>query len=326
VKRLLLVRLSAMGDLVQSLAAIRSLHEARPDLELCMVTQRTFAPLLDGVLPWAAVVAHDRRGGLRAWLATRRQLRRLNCDVAVDLQGNWKSAAMARLSGSPLCIGAAGHGRQEPSSARLLHRLVDVGPTRHPAQVGLALLRHVVGDLLQPAAPRLAASDDEIAQAVSCVRRLGVDPTAPFRVVLGGDPADCRVQRPGALRRQLDLDHVPTILLYGPAEAEVRPPKDLPGHVHVMRQQAGELRGLVALGALLERVRGSVVGGDGGALHVLAATGVKTYALFGPQDPQATAPPAALVSRHPTPPACMPCRRRTCGHVEGPVCMDFTVS
>ena len=47
--RILCVRLSAMGDLVQSLGAVQALHAARPELELAFVTQRENVPLLEGM-------------------------------------------------------------------------------------------------------------------------------------------------------------------------------------------------------------------------------------------------------------------------------------
>ena len=43
--RVLLVRLSAMGDVVESLGAVRALAAARPDWELHFVTQRPFVPI-----------------------------------------------------------------------------------------------------------------------------------------------------------------------------------------------------------------------------------------------------------------------------------------
>ena len=48
-KSILLVRLSAMGDLVQSLGAVASLRRVHPDWRVTVVTQREWVPLLEGV-------------------------------------------------------------------------------------------------------------------------------------------------------------------------------------------------------------------------------------------------------------------------------------
>ena len=317
-KRVLLLRLSAMGDLVQSLGAMSALARARPDLELHMVTQRPFVPLLQG-LPWlASVVAHDRAAGWRGLWQTGRALARLGADVALDLQGNGKSAVLAWLSRCRVRIGAGAAWRQEPWSRWLLSRTVAGSGPRHPAAVALAVVRVLAPEAMSTS-PRLLAEAEEIDREAAAVLALGIDPALPFRVLLLGDPDDCRSQRPAAMQLELASSPWPTLLLAGPREAAVAAPAEAP----VLRHDRGQVRRLLALGALLERAGGDVVGGDGGALHVLAAAGASCRALFGPQDPACTASLAVAVLQHPHRPACMPCRRRRCTHPEGPVCMDF---
>ena len=58
--------------------------------------------------------------GIAGFLRTGRALRRRRCDVAVDLQGNWKSAALVRLSGAPTRLGIARRQRREPGSRVLV--------------------------------------------------------------------------------------------------------------------------------------------------------------------------------------------------------------
>ena len=308
-----------MGDVVQSLGAVAALHQQRPDLELFFLTQLPFVPLLEQVPGITSVVGHDRRGGLTALRRTRRHLRHLDCQVALDLQGNFKSALFARLSGCKERIGAAARWRQEPWSRVLLTRCVAVPGPRHPALVATTLVRE-----LAPAAPlllpRLPASDSDIQRAAKAVAACGIDPGAPFRVVVVGGADDPRTQSQAALERELQAGDQPCLLLAGPDEADVVPPAG----VGVLRQGPGQLRELIGLGALVAANGGSVVGCDRGATHVLAATGAPTRVLFGPQDPAATSPPGAEVLQHPDPPGCMPCRSRRCSHRAGPVCMDFT--
>ena len=95
-KSILLVRLSAMGDLVQSLGAVASLHKHRPECRVTFVTQREWAPILEGIAGIDRVVTFNRRGGLPALWRLRHELRSEPYDYALDLQGNWKSALVAR--------------------------------------------------------------------------------------------------------------------------------------------------------------------------------------------------------------------------------------
>ena len=318
--RVLLVRLSAMGDVVQCLGAVRALHAARPDLQLCFVTQRENVPLLQGVPGIAEVVAHDRRGGLSAWWRTRAVLRALRCDVALDLQGNWKSAICAWLAGCRHRIGAGASGRQEPWSRALLTDLVAIHGPRHPALVAMAVVRELAPSALW-LPPQLEATEDEVGAAAARVRDAGVDPTCPFLVVLLGRPEDPRSLRQVAIDASA-ANGRPVLLVAGPHEQGLSLPRGFP----VLQQQRGELRHLVGLGALVARVGGEVLGADQGPAHVLAATGASVTVLFGPQDPALTAPPRAHVLQHPLPPSCMPCRRSRCSHPRGPVCMEFAAA
>ncbi len=316
--KVLLVRLSAMGDLVQSLGAIQALHAARPDWQLHLLTQRPFVPLLEGVDGLASILAHDRRGGLAALLQTRRALRRLGCAVALDLQGNAKSALFAWLSGAKRRVGPAGAWRQERWSALGLSEPVQVAGARHPFRVAMAVVGAVAPEV-RPQPPRLVALPDEVERAAARVRALGIDPGRPFRVLALGRAEDPRSQRPAAAEVEARRSPLPTLALLGPDEGDVVPPSRIP----CLRQGSGSLRELVGLGVVIARAGGDAVAADQGPLHVLSACGAKVFGLFGPQDPDRTAPPAATVLQHPTPPPCMPCSRMRCRHEHGPVCMQF---
>lgn len=314
----LFVRLSAMGDLVQGLGAIAGLHEVRPDWRLSVLTQRPFVPLLDGLPGIAEVLPFDRRGGLGGVLAARRALRARHFDHALDLQGNWKSALLTRSSGARRTLGAGVAWRREPWSRLLLQHTVPVDGAPHPARVAWRLVRELAPET--PFRwPELRAGAAECAAEAAALAELGVVAARPFRVVVVGDPRDPRALRPTTLAELLAAGERPVVLLFGPAEAELPAP---PGAL-VLRHRAGELRRLVALGALLAQAGGDVVGPDQGATHVLAAAGASCRVWFGPQDPHRTAPPAAEVLVAPAGPACRPCSRRRCDHPAGPVCMQF---
>jgi len=319
VTSILIVRLSAMGDLVHGLGALQALHRVRPDWRLTVVTQTTFAPLLEGMPGVARVVAFARRSGLRAVAKLRAELRQDQYDVALDLQGNWKSAAVARLSGARQRWGAGARWRQEPRSRSLLSRTIDVPGERHPALVAFTLVRELVPEL-PFLAPMLRATPVELAAEAVALRALGIDPSRPFRVLVVTDPHDPRALRPSVVVAEAAASPEPVVHLLGPAEAGLDPGSG----VRVLRHGAGELRRLVALGALVAAAGGVVVGPDQGACHVLAAAGARCLVLFGAQDPAQTAPPLAEAFVHPVPPRCSPCRSRRCTHAEGPVCMEFT--
>jgi ADP-heptose:LPS heptosyltransferase len=313
----LLVRLSAMGDLVQTLGAVRALRRCRPGWLPTLATQAEFVPLVERI-DGLQVVPFDRRGGLGAVIRLRRALRERAFDVALDLQGNWKSATVAWVSGARERIGAAAAWRQEPASRVLLRRVVEVPGANHPALVAWTLVRELVGEapFLRP---RLDADAAEVASEERAVRALGIEPKAPFRVVVVSDPRDPRALRPSFVAREVATGRMPAIALMGPAESALPEVAGLP----TLRHAAGELRRLIALGAIVARSGGDVVGPDQGPVHVLSAAGATCRVLFGPQDPRRTAPPSAAPLVSAVGPPCRPCSSRRCTHASGPVCMDF---
>ncbi len=316
--RILFVRLSAMGDVTESLGAVRALCEARPRDEFGFVTQRENVPLIERLELPIRIFAHDRGAGVRGVWRTGRELRRWQPSIALDLQGNWKSAGLAWMSRAKRRIGLGKSQRREPSSARLLTEWVSGEIGVHAAGAAELVVRAV--EVVHVSPPRLIATTTRVAKEADCLRELGVDPDRPFRVFVIGVPDDPRTWPVSAIEREWASEHSPAVWLCGPAEIDVR----CPDGAAEMRHPVGSIDRLVALGALVAKAGGYVVGPDQGATHVLAASGAPCRAMFGPQDPRRTAPRAAEVYLRADGPDCVPCRSRTCAHDDGPICMDFT--
>lgn len=319
-QRVLVVRLSAMGDVVHGLGALRALAAALPDAEVHLAVQRAFAPLLDN-LPYVTVLPHDRRPGLRGMWRTGRDARALGFDAALDFQGNWKSATLCWLSRAALRVGADQSQRREPSSALLLNRTVACEGAPHPARLALAAVR-AIAPAAEELPPRLVATPEEIEREAAAVRALGVDPERPFRMLMWTGPGDPRDWPADAMLRETRASEVPALWVAGPDERDV----DAPAGVPVLRHGRGELRRLVALGHVGARAGATAMGPDRGAIHVLSACGTASTVLFGPQDPALTAPVGSTPLVRADAPPCAPCRSRRCTHPDGPVCMDFDLA
>ncbi|MGH9464922.1 MAG: glycosyltransferase family 9 protein, partial [Thermoanaerobaculia bacterium] len=122
-RSLLLIRTSALGDIVHSLPVLAALRQRYPEARIAWVVEEVFAPLLarhaalDTVIPvatrrWRRSVGRS----LPEVAALVRRLRRFGADVALDLMGNHKAGVLARLSGARRRIGPRSPERREPSS------------------------------------------------------------------------------------------------------------------------------------------------------------------------------------------------------------------
>jgi lipopolysaccharide heptosyltransferase I len=311
--KVLIVRLSAIGDVVHTLPALSALKRAGH--EVSWLVEPAAREVLAGhpLLETTIVAPAARRFRLAAARATLRDLRRRRFDVALDLQGLFKSASWARLSGARRVIGHARRTRREPLSALLLHETAPVPPEAvHVIDKNLALLRALdvdaVGtrDFVLPPAPAPVAVGDE-----------------PFALLNPGGgwagklwPAESF----GALARRVCEHGLRPIVTWGPGE------QPLAERVVAASNGAAEIAPATSLLGFVELARRArvVVAADTGPLHLACAVGAPVVALFGPTDPARNGPFApgdAVVRRVP---ACAPCYRRGCA-VHAAIMNDIAV-
>src|SRR5260370_13396426 len=149
--RILIVKLGSIGDIVHTLPALAAMRQALPDSEISWAVERGTAeilkdnPLLDRLIE---VDTKALRRGLMSGetlRAPRRQLRLLRAsafDSALDFQGLFKSAMVARLSGARRIFGFARDSLREPASRLLLHQTVHIPERLHVIRKTLPLLKN----------------------------------------------------------------------------------------------------------------------------------------------------------------------------------------
>ena len=331
--RILLIRLSALGDIVVSLPAIAALRETRPDVAIDWLVEDRFAGLLDEVVGVDRVLVFPRGRATRVSPIVRhvRALRAERYEAAVDLQGNLKSAGQLAAARAQRKIGLAARHAKE-GAHRAARERVDLPTSRtvHRAERARSLLAPLgVGipangeasrwpDSMRPEFRRHADVEEELD------RDLGPPGGHPRVLIHPGTSAFGAFKRLpaatfGEVARSLADDGATVRVIHGPGEEalakEVADASD--GAAEVLPPRHG-LRGLIAT----TRRADLVIASDSGPLHLAAAAGAATVGLFGPKDPAIYAPPfsRSRVVRHPVP--CSPCSLRRCAD---PICMtDMT--
>ena len=141
--RLLLVKTSAFGDVVQTLYVVEDIRRAAPGYQIFWCVDSRFleiASLHPGVQGVIELPAHQWRSrwfNPLAWISIFlwvKKLRRLRFDIALDLQGMYKSALVCWLSGARRKIGRTHFSSVEGYSNYFLNELYDL--TREPGLAG----------------------------------------------------------------------------------------------------------------------------------------------------------------------------------------------
>ncbi|MCM2297105.1 lipopolysaccharide heptosyltransferase I [Rhodoferax sp.] len=105
--KILIVKLSSLGDVVHAMPAVQDILRARPEAQIDWVVERGFAPLVQRCQGVHRIIASDLRRwrkapfGVetrRAWRAFKAELQQEQYDAVIDLQGLTKSALVAWLA------------------------------------------------------------------------------------------------------------------------------------------------------------------------------------------------------------------------------------
>lgn len=308
-KRILLIRLSAFGDVVIATGLLHGLRRAHPGAEIDWLVQPEFAELLRTQPAIAKVMIWERKHWrqllrswqwLRLWHAIRTfsaMLKARDYDWVIDAQGLFKSRVLARLAGGRFRIG---YDSKEPGKV-WLHQVVQRFPEAHAQRL-------FIGDEHAPMLQALTGRNDPIPQLdwPSAIA------SQPYVVVA---PYTTRPQKhwPEAnwifLLKSLLAHGHHLLVLGGPADAEAA------GQL-VAAMDSPAVKNLAGLTTLLEAAdyiskATAVIGVDTGLTHLGFALRRPTLALFGSTRPYAAARsphsaalfvdlPCAPCGRHPS--------------------------
>ena len=91
IERILVIKLSALGDFVLALAAMKKIREAHAKAHITLLTTPPFEALAKSSPYFNAVDTGGRPGNVQGWLALRARIRAANYDRVYDLQTSAQS-------------------------------------------------------------------------------------------------------------------------------------------------------------------------------------------------------------------------------------------
>jgi heptosyltransferase-1 len=296
VNRILIVRLSALGDIVHALPVLNRLRQSFPAAQIDWLVEENYAATLalatglhrriivraTANIESGDVVSFASTGG---YFRAMSFLRSQRYDAALDLQGLLKSATWARASGAKRVIGFTRDDLREPLAAAMYTEHVTADQNGHVIRKNLSILRALKID---PGPPELSVAPHVTPEMIKTIQTAGgsngyivINPGAAW-------PNKCwPADRFAALAKSLrDRTGLHSLVTWGPSERELA---DAVSHGSGGAATPAPATTIADLAALL-RSAALVISGDTGPLHIGAAVGAPIVGLFGPTRPERNGP------------------------------------
>ncbi|MGD2063133.1 MAG: lipopolysaccharide heptosyltransferase I [Nitrospirota bacterium] len=314
--RVLIVKVSALGDVVHALPALHFLRRQRPDVHVTWVVEQRVAGVLAGQEAIDEVIPIDtyawrswlRRGRVAAvveevWTA-RRRLRSPGFDLVLDLQGNIKSGVVAGLARARRKVGLPRHICREPQNTWFVGEQAEVCGSHVVDQAG-EVVAHALGtEWVAPVGPVLEVASRAIAAMAA---RLGAHHGPRVAFIHGA--SSWNKQWPAAsftaLGRHLAQEAGAQIILPWDDADGRRRAEEIAGALGPVAVVARS-RSLAELAALLAACD-LAIGGDTGPSHMAWAVGTPTVTLYGPNPSARNGPRGGYHRVLQSPVMCSPC-------------------
>jgi ADP-heptose:LPS heptosyltransferase len=300
-KRILVIRLGALGDVVRTRFAFAGVRALYPDAQIDWLVEDRAAAGLVGLPGLAERVEVPRRrlrarhplvalGTLREFA---RQLRARDYDLSIDFHGVLRSAFLAWAARIPVRVGYGPPVAKEGS--HWLQTTSAPLPPRHVSRFerNAALVRFLGGEV--PPRPHVLELDPVRAQLFA---------NLPERFALvhpGTSPKTgykrWEAERFAAVARTLFARAgVETRVAFGPVAGEREAARAVVEAAGGAAELAPPTESLAELLALLSRAR-LFIGCDSGPMHLATLAGTPVVAIFGPTDPIENAPSDTVAHR-----------------------------
>jgi lipopolysaccharide heptosyltransferase I len=315
-----ILRLSSIGDIIHTLPVAHLLKERFPAARLTWVAEKGMSALLNHHPAVDQLLLVDTKKWRKrifspvVWrelFSFFRYVRMQGFDLALDFQGAFKSAILARFSGAARRIGMARSDRKERWSSIFLNEFSRATTEKkHIIEKNLALLESVgiQSDSL-PLQFHIHPEEEAVEYVEQELRKLEVE---HFVLINPGGGWITKLWDEDKFAQLIDLIyndlHIPSLILWGPGERHLADKimrKCITPAMVSFSTNLSELIALVGKSRLM-------VSGDSGPLHVASALGIPVVGLYGPTDPVRNGPwnphDSACTIRY----QCSPCNQQVC--------------
>ena len=332
-EKILIIRLSAIGDVVHVLPALRLLRSHFPLSKIAWLVEDKASDVLTGHPDIDDVIVFPRKKWQRTILKINKtfntlseiysfykRLRREHYDLIIDFQGNLKSGIMNLITGSEKKVGFGKGYCRELNYLTTQYQAFPPEKKMHRIDKNLFLLKElgIENGFQRPKLPVFKLDKKYISKFITT----GINPSFPIIIIHPGTSKFGSYKQWPPLNYALlgdmilDTYEANVVFTWGPYEFGVV--KEILKKMKHEAIPACETRSIKQLIELIKRAS-LFIGGDTGPLHIASTLDIPVVGIYGPKDPEIYGPynGKAIVIKKDVP--CSPCRKRTCGD---PICMS----
>jgi heptosyltransferase-1 len=321
-KNILIVKLSAIGDVIHALPVAHALKQTYPDARITWVVEKPAYDLLTNNPDIDEIIIFDKpkfkslTGLLSNGYTFSKLLKSHHFDLAIDLQGLFKSAAISYLSGAPKRLVYC---NARELSDKIGQRICGNHEHGHVVDRYLDVAQHLGCKIDQVQFP-MNITEIEVQKAEAIAHHAGLRLENPYVVLAPGTnwPSKCWPTTHFAkLADQLYDNNMIPVIIGGPNDKRLAeeiiantkiPPVDLIGKTSLKQ-----------LAHIIKKSQ-AFVGGDTGPMHLAVAVGTRVVTMFGPTDPNRNGPYGENHSILTPDVPCICCWKRQC--TKTPMCLE----
>ncbi|MBT3312764.1 MAG: lipopolysaccharide heptosyltransferase I [Desulfobacterales bacterium] len=333
IKNILIVKLSAIGDVIHTLPALTALRKKYPEARITWLVEETASSMIEGHNSLDRVLVSKRKRWLRnlkspSWRKSFseaynffKELRDTRYDLILDFQALLKSGVLIAIAKGNRKIGFdKGMEHMEHSYLFLNERIAPVDMEIHALKRGLMLLDSI-GIYTDEIEYNISVAEHELLEIDNLLKQYGIkqkgllvaiNPVAKWDTKLWSKEKFAQLAD-----RLVEQYEAEIVFTGGPEDFDI-----VQEIISCMKCDAVNLAGKTTLKTLaaLYKKADLLISTDTGPMHLGAAVGAPVVAIFGPTAPWRTGPYGKGHKVIRTELECSPCFKRKCETNE---CMEM---
>ena len=312
VERILIIKPSSMGDIIHALPVLATLRKCYPKAEITWIVKNKFSDLLSGNPDLTDIIPFDNNNFLQLISI----LRKRDFDVALDIQGLFRSGILAYFSKASHKIGFSKINSRELSYMFYNHRVIPPQKAVHVVDKNLSLLEPLgISEFTYDFKIPISTQDLNFAKIFFASRKLVPKKDKIIMLNLGAGwptkrwPSEKFISLADKLTGHINAK---IIMSWGPQEKEIieNIKSSENNRITIMPQST-----IKQLAAIIKSCD-LFVGSDTGPTHLAAALEVPVVGLYGPSDPERNGPYGTknIIIQKDIP--CASCWKRKCDTID----------